>query len=1657
MDPTPKSFINSDQVVNHAIWNAIVTQSPLGLTVITAASPIVLRSQKLWGGMLFSSSENLTRFGPVNDIDGNASTANKSRDAVFGLKHPLQVPQPGFFLASIISMFDIQQRDLSADFDSLVRLIDANGPVQLSLDNAEHARNALWMLAGPNYGSAVNVVFKIPEIATLAITNFVRQTFGLAVQPISSPAPFRLSIRWTTSYRPNVSNPNNIDSISEYRITLDIPIDGFEMSFVFTRLGVALRIANPPDWTRSDVPLFTRLNGALLRQNPSPAIGSTDLLDSGPFSSMFSHFDLWYISLARSVRRSETANVNGDFNVPEFGALEWQINVIADWNSSNGVVVALRYDSNTSSFAGRLLFSSDDAPAYAHRQYNYDRHTDIRSATTKPLPEPINIWGLLGVKDSAPHQIPHLVTAANLALSKIPDGFNLSLQSTILSSSAASTQPNTVAKKEAPHGFSWDAISLSALISHVGSQPPSLSARVSTQMSLYPRRGSTLKPATFMVDVSYKTGGAWILNGQAFDLKFALLYNYLPSSAQDFALKVLGDLELKYLNVFYTFHPTRDGVSSSGSASSFFIAATIAFGDLELALNYEYASTQLPDSEDPASQIFRAQRGIKPSKSPLKPKDNQDQWTFSAILSANSKNTRLGDIIKALTGKSLLPDFIYGIDVHAGPGGNAAVMFILRGNDDYTILTLALSLGDISVTLVFLSPSGSSGDSPKSKTILRVSLDQIPIVETAPLIKVLPMPFDKLLYLYLDDDGPGLVKQELDAINDELAYLSIGRIDYKEITKDTSMPAIRAGHHFMVVDKGTVILDHCFSDANGKPPPEQPTPNPGSTEGGAKEEAPPAKGALEKKLPLLSISALSLMFRSGVLGFEFDATVTLGSFIDFSLIDFSIGVDLASIKDLKSAIPKPDLQGLGLSLNAPPVKLAGVFVREKIQGKDSYRGGVSLAFQTWNFLAVGEYAVISHSDGDFKAMFVYAKLMGPLMTIGFATISGVRIGLGYNSAVRSPSIGDLPKFPFLVDSVDANGGNKPLKIVESMMTSTPSGPPWVAPKRNAYWVAAGLTLTAFGILSVTAVLMLQMQEQGYIISVFANGKAQLPCNVSPNATLFYVEIGMISEINTVEGYFTVQAALAPASHILVPNCRLTGGFALVNWFHPSVHSGDFVFTVGGYHRAYKPPEWYPAVERIGIAFTLGGMINVTGGVYFAITPKCVMGGGALHMGLDVGPVSAWLDISLDVFIQFKPFHYTADLQVSVGCAISIKVWFIHVRIKASVGALLHIEGPDPFGGYANVDFYLFSFTIHFGGNAKPPDPAKLDEFYQMVHQPGPESSPTAAPEGPPVDPMLAQLKFTLESGLFPQYQAPPADNVSPSGPFQDSGSSSGWIVKPGDFHFSITCDFALTTAKLRVTDVTGGPSFIDILTADSSSAPAFGSKPMHISTDPSDHGPSDPNPPNKISSHLDLTIKNLDTGEIINGFTAEFITRPLPRALWGSYKGDDDPARHPSPTALRTAENPTIDLAVGVKVSRPENPANLVFSGIQSFDPTIALRTALGPFELERSGLVDERFLAAQPQGSGVPDEGAWNEFGHDWVAAHSVAEELVGNDEADDGMLKMAAEWLGWNMNQPAASAAPVGGQPPNWVLDGKLPKGLLSTLGTEYPVLPRECGVIS
>ncbi len=71
----------------------------------------------------------------------------------------------------------------------------------------------------------------------------------------------------------------------------------------------------------------------------------------------------------------------------------------------------------------------------------------------------------------------------------------------------------------------------------------------------------------------------------------------------------------------------------------------------------------------------------------------------------------------------------------------------------------------------------------------------------------------------------------------------------------------------------------------------------------------------------------------------------------------------------------------------------------------------------------------------------------------------------------------------------------------------------------------------------------------------------------------------------------------------------------------------------------------------------------------------------LRASLSVGPVTAWMDAAFDALINLHPLHYTVDFHVDVGVDCHIDFWFVHIHVSASIGAELHIEGPD-FGGSA---------------------------------------------------------------------------------------------------------------------------------------------------------------------------------------------------------------------------------------------------------------------------------------------------------------------------------------------------------------------------------------
>jgi hypothetical protein len=274
---------------------------------------------------------------------------------------------------------------------------------------------------------------------------------------------------------------------------------------------------------------------------------------------------------------------------------------------------------------------------------------------------------------------------------------------------------------------------------------------------------------------------------------------------------------------------------------------------------------------------------------------------------------------------------------------------------------------------------------------------------------------------------------------------------------------------------------------------------------------------------------------------------------------------------------------------------------------------------------------------------------------------------------------ELPDVPLINDTGVGGAGNNPRKILDAWLGSTN---PWVTPKQDNYWFAAGLSISCCNIVTATAVALLEFGSAGVIARLFIDAIAQMPPEVkNEHEMIIYVEIMAMAELNFVDDLFQIFAALAPKSFILVPSCHLTGGFAFCKWFGRNPYAGDWVFSVGGYHKRFQIPSHYPRPERLGIAYNIGDNMSIRGTGYFAITPKAVMGGASIHVEMSVSIVSAHLDAGFDALIQFHPIHYWIEMHIEVGVSADVPFLFCTIHISLDIGAQLEIQGPE-FGGVA---------------------------------------------------------------------------------------------------------------------------------------------------------------------------------------------------------------------------------------------------------------------------------------------------------------------------------------------------------------------------------------
>ncbi|KAM7207809.1 hypothetical protein V8F20_001851 [Naviculisporaceae sp. PSN 640] len=1621
VNDTWTSFLSADAI-----------NSPITIQPATTANtpPNFVATPARFFNLKFSTDANTARFdSPLHFYTtGNSDTILLALEQKIPWSGPLNAVLQAFTGDTKVPGKGVVSKILTALLDKVT------GEIPMTLVNPEGNstdRNAMWCVAGQTRVTSTALVFVLDldpkgekSAAFTAMKDAITKELDIDIGDLS---PLTFHMQRTVYGIPMASSkdPNRLEwSLTEaWSMTIQVTISGFnfwlqqdsgETSVILTQN----QTDNSTVWDK--LANLGSKKTAATRENENEKINTlpptSDMQPSGPDipDEPWVNIDLLSISLGK--------NLSGNF--------WWKIKTVFFWKPSPPidptqvqkppVLIGLSYDSIDKSFTGELLTRKNFQ--FDKTLVNYRPAGDVKPSVLvgqeELLKDSVLLSDLFPEADSLPDAIPNAISVARISYSssKSPAQSVFSIQASLVrapkpDSSTTGTDPPAV-----PCPFTWESLTVYAQRVSKPPVPPSTKKGSSfafgagATFTLTPRKedAAVYPPAHMAIQMDYNDGD-WRVQGRVQDVNFGVLAGFMDTDKNigDAAMDILGRLTLTEMDVLFTY-------SKDKKPASFLITGTITLGALELRLFYQYVGANATEGKTAADSAQHRKPGDPVA---LKKPATGGSWQLRAYLgAAGGKKATLGEIIDSIAGEGegseVIPEFVQNIPIEpAANGANSAVSLEVGKKGTAVVFVLSVNVMGIKFSYMQIgsrtppptapgtigSVTTTTPTGPQTTRLLRISVDKLPLIKDIPLVSTLGQPFDKLLYLYVSGNK-GLMQRELDSINETLTD---DKLLFKRAVAKPSLtnPVINKGHHFMVVQDGGVVLDHVFQIGKDET-------KPAGGGGGNSNKVrllaapvpevapsnPASKGSLTKSLGPLTISAITLEYKSKRIYLTLDATFTLGP-ISLTLLGFSIGIlttgltlnNLSVIATEAKDRLSISLRGMSIAFDKPPILIAGGFEHEiyTLPGTttsrvEAYRGGVGIGFPPYTFIGVGEYSDVTLPDGrgSYKSIFLFAKLDGPLVTLEFATISGVRLGFGFNSIVRSPRIDELTEFPFIKSSDAAGAGRNPMAILASMTKGTPGKPAWVTPREGSYWLAAGMTISSFEILAITAVAMFAFRDSGVVISIFADAVAQLPPHVPPDAPpgalILYVEIGMVAELNLIDGYFRVEAALAPTSYLLVPQCRLTGGFALCYWFGNNPNAGEYVFSIGGYHRAFKPPPYYPVPTRLGISFVIGDNIQMRGESYFAITPKAAMAGALIHISLSVGPVSAYLDASFDALINFHPFHYVVEFSVSVGVECDIDILFIHIHISIHIGADLHIEGPE-FGGIAHVDFWFFGFDIEFGARQVGPPPLNLFEFWESTHQPGPKAedradvdpNPVTAkilyddnwkPEPPPPKPLpppapglpappvpppqkpkepvlktpekaAAAFKFVLEDGNFPM---PASSNTSPTpqdaNRVPSTGAGAKWFVKGGSFRLGITTSFALSHITIvGTTDVSKNFNTKDTGTIvpnpwgdfpDGGKMPTgtiVYSSPMHVTS--------------PISSILTITVRRRKNDVLlpdpINLWRDIVPTKKeAPVAMWGKYDRSLDitalgPRGRAPTTLLDGTSKGTVSQTLGVSFSAP--------------------------------------------------------------------------------------------------------------------------------------------
>lgn len=426
---------------------------------------------------------------------------------------------------------------------------------------------------------------------------------------------------------------------------------------------------------------------------------------------------------------------------------------------------------------------------------------------------------------------------------------------------------------------------------------------------------------------------------------------------------------------------------------------------------------------------------------------------------------------------------------------------------------------------------------------------------------------------------------------------------------------------------------------------------------------------VDKTFSILSIHRIGVGMDDARLALTLDAALNIPP-LSFGAEGMGIGINMSRPSDIRFY-----LSGLSVAFRNDLLSVAGEFVK----GDDSYEGELMIQVKQISVTAVGGYS----ADGSLMALAaVNYNFGGPPAFF----VTGVSFGFGYHKDLVLPEVTEVPEHPL----IQAARGRLSRKGLSEALRRYIKNVP------GEKFIAAGIRFTSFNIVDSSIIVVAKFGNY-FELGVLGLAEVSVPPDC-PQTPVAYAGLALEAVVRPEAGYFGVEALLTSESYILSKDCKLRGGFALYGWFGGE-HSGDMVLTLGGYYPGYPKPQHYPSVPRVGFDWRIGDHLDISGEMYFALTPREIMAGGRLNAVYTLGNLRAWFIAAAEFIMGWKPFYYEASVRVQIGVSYRVDFLFVHHTFTVELGVGLDLWGPE-FGGIAHISWFIISFDIHFGSRER---------------------------------------------------------------------------------------------------------------------------------------------------------------------------------------------------------------------------------------------------------------------------------------------------------------------------------------------------------------------